>query len=119
MTAARWVFAEVFSPRMEAGDEGADHLLQRRAVVGGDPLGQIEEFGSNEWFRVDEIGEKAKSKIALGFLGDPQDSSGGGAIAEGDTDAATGNNGEAFRNSVVKDELGRPIDENTCGKRHG
>jgi len=87
------------------GDEGADDLFEGGAVVGGDPLGELEEFGGDEGFGVDEVGEVAEGEVALGFFGDAEDGAGGGAIAEGDADAAAGEDGEVFRDGVVKDEF--------------
>jgi len=102
------------------GDDGANDLLERGAVVGGDPFGEFEERGGDEGFGVDEVGEEAEGEVVfVGFdLGDAKDGAGGGAIAEGDADAAAGEDLEVVRDGVVEDEFGGAVDENACGEGH-
>jgi hypothetical protein len=40
------------------------------------------------------------------------------AVSKGDTDAAAGEDFKVIRNSVVKDELRRTVDEYACGEGH-
>jgi hypothetical protein len=40
------------------------------------------------------------------------------AVPKGNADAAAGKNFKLIRNSVVKDELGRAVDEYACGEWH-
>ena len=94
-------------------------MFERSAIVSGDPFGELEEFGGDEGLGVDKVGEVAEGEVSLFSFGNAEDGAGGGAISKRNTDAAAGDDGEALRNGVVEDELGRPIDENTSGKRHG
>jgi hypothetical protein len=55
----------------------------------------------------------------LGLFGNAEDGAGGGAVAEWDADAATGEDVEVSRDGVVEDELGGTVDENAGGERHG
>ncbi len=101
------------------GDDGADDLFERGAVVGGDPFGEFEEGGGDEGFWIDEVGEVAEGEVALGLVLDAEDGAGGGAITEGDADAAAGEDFKVFRDGVVEDELGGAIDEDASGEGHG
>lgn len=87
------------------GYDGADDLLEGRAVVGRDPFGEFEKGGGDEGFGVDEVGEEAEGEVSLGFIGDAEDGTGGGAVAKGDADAAAGEDFQIFRDGVVEDEF--------------
>ena len=111
-------FAGAFLSADRAGDDGTNDLLKRGAVVGGDPFGELEKFGRDEGFGVDEIGEVAKGKVAFGSFVHAKNGAGGRPVAEGDANATAGEDFKLVRNGVVKDEFGWSVDENAGGKRH-
>jgi hypothetical protein len=53
-----------------------------------------------------------------GFL-NPKDGSGGVPVPKGDAHTAAREDFEVVRDGVVKDELGRSVDEDAGGERHG
>ncbi len=100
------------------GDDGADDLFEGRAVVGGDPLGELQERRGDEGFGIDEVGEVAEGEVALGLVGNTEDGAGGGAVAQGNANAAAGEDVEIVGDGVVEDEFGGAVDENAGGERH-
>ena len=97
------------------GEEGAHDVLEGGAVVAGHPVGELEEAGGDEGVGIDEGFEGAEVELEFFGLVDAEDGAGGGAIAEGDTDAVAGHDFEALGDGVVEDELGRTVDEDLGG----
>lgn len=111
-------FGRGFFSTDSSGDDGADDLFKWGAVVGGDPFCKLEEWGGDERFWIDEIGEVAQGKVRFGSWPGSEDGAGSGAVTERNANAAAGEDVEVFRNGVVEDELGRAVDEDAGGVWH-
>ena len=96
-------FTGAFFSTDGAGNDGADDLLKRGSVVGSDPVSELQEFGRDEGFGIDEVREIAKGEVTFGGFVDPQYGAGSRTVAKRDTDAAAGENIQLIRDRVIED----------------
>ena len=69
-------------------------------------------------FGIDKAGKETEVEFGLGCFLDAEDRPCSVAVSKGNTDAAAGEDFKVIRNSVVKDEFRRTVDEYTCGEGH-
>ena len=99
--------------------QGAHDLLEWGDVVVGNPLAELHEAGGDEWFWVDERGDRTQGEIGLRWWADIEDGARGVAVAQGDAHTAASDHRHIVGDHVVKDELGGAVDQHSSRLLHG
>ena len=111
-------FGRSFISTNGGGYDRTNDLLERGAIVRGDPFCKFQKSRGDQWFWIDEAGEVTEIEFGLRCFLDAEDSPRSVAVPKGDADAAAGEDFKVIRNSVIKDELGRTVDEYACSEWH-